>query len=140
MARLPTPDPGPSDGVVLLRAWRESDVPQMVEACKDPEIPKWTAVEDPYTEEDARGWVRGEIVAGEPPGDRVSFAAADVEDPRVLLAATSIQRIFRGANAEIGYSSAPWGRGRGVMTRDVRMLAESGFDKCELNRVPPVIP
>src|SRR4051794_10202971 len=139
MARLPTPDPGPSDGVVLLRAWRESDVPQMVEACKDPEIPKWTAVEDPYTEEDARGWVRGEIVAGEPPGDRVSFAVADAEDPRRLLAATSIQRIFRGANAEIGYWCAPWARGRGVMTRAVRMLAQFGFEEFELNRVELII-
>src|SRR4051794_41298511 len=96
MARLPTPDPGPSDGVVLLRAWRESDVAQMVEACKDPEIPKWTAVQDPYTEEEARAWVRGEIAAGEPPGGRGSFAAAAAEEPPRLPAPPRSPRSFPG--------------------------------------------
>src|SRR3954466_11351568 len=113
MARLPTPDPGPSDGVVLLRAWRESDVPQMVEACKDPEIPRWTAVQEPYTEVEARSWVRGEAGAGEPPGDRASFRFAVAPDRRTLLGAISIQRIFRESTAEIGYWCAPWARGRG---------------------------
>src|SRR3954470_23347003 len=99
VARLPAPEIGITDGVVLLRPWRDGDVPQMVEACKDPEIPLWTAVQDPYTVEDARGaWVRGELAAGEPPGDRVSFAVADPDDDDRLLAAMSIQRIFRGAS------------------------------------------
>src|SRR3954452_12694650 len=139
MARLPTPDPGPSDGVVLLRGWRESDVPQMVDACKDPEIPRWTAVQDPYTEADARAWVRGGLMAGEPPGDRVSFAVADPEDDARLFAAMSIQRIFRCRTGEIGYWTAPWARGRGVMTRAVRLLATWAFGEFELRRIELVI-
>src|SRR3954454_16492767 len=103
MARLPAPEIGLTDGVIVLRPWRDSDVPQMVEACKDPEIPLWTAVQDPYTAEHASAWVRGEIPAGEPPGDRVSFAVAEPDDDERLLAAMSVQRIFRGGNAEIGY-------------------------------------
>jgi RimJ/RimL family protein N-acetyltransferase len=139
VARLPTPEAGISDGVVLLRPWRDSDVPQMVEACKDPEIPKWTAVQDPYTEEDARAWVRGEIAAGEPPGDRVSFAVADPDNDVQLWAAMSIQRIFRGKTGEIGYWTAPWARGRGVMTRAVRLLAMWSFGEFELRRIEIII-
>jgi RimJ/RimL family protein N-acetyltransferase len=128
-----------SDGVVLLRPWHEGDVPQMVEACQDPEIPLWTAVPDPYTEADARAWVRGDPVAGEPPGDRVSFAVAELEDDARLLAAVSIQRIFRGRTGEIGYWTAPWARGRGVMTRTVRLLASWAFREFELRRIELVI-
>ncbi|MEA2492246.1 MAG: hypothetical protein QOJ29_157 [Thermoleophilaceae bacterium] len=139
MARLPTPDLALTDGFVLLRPWRESDVPQMVEACRDPAIRMWTAVPSPYTEADARAWVRGEPVAGEPPGDRVSFAVAEPDDPARLLASMSTQRIFRGQAGEIGYWSAPWARGRGVMTRAVRLLAEWSLNEFELHRVELVI-
>jgi RimJ/RimL family protein N-acetyltransferase len=139
VARLPAPEIGLTDGVVLLRPWRDSDVAQMVEACKDPEIPRWTAVPDPYTEADAQAWVRGDPVAGEPPGDRVSFAVAEPDDDARLLAAMSIQRIFRGASGEIGYWTAPWARGRGVMTHAVRLLAQWSFEEFELRRIELVI-
>src|SRR3954452_1548282 len=139
MTRLPAPEAGLSDGCVLLRPWRNSDVPQLVEACKDPEIPLWTAVGDPYTEEEARAWVRGELAAGEPPGDRVSFAVAGPDDDARLLAAMSIQRIFRGRTGEIGYWTAPWARGRGVMTRAVRLLAQWSFEEFELRRIELIV-
>lgn len=139
MARLPAPEIGLTDGVVLLRPWREADAAQMVEACQDPEIPLWTAVPDPYTEADALSWVRGEPVAGEPPGDRVSFAVAEPDDDARLLAAMSIQRIFRGAAGEIGYWTAPWARGRGVMTSAVKLLARWSFGEFELRRIELVI-
>ncbi len=124
---------------MLLRPWRDSDVPQMVEACQDPEIPLWTAVPDPYTEDDARAWVRGEIGSGEPPGDRVSFAVSDPDDDARLTAAMSIQRIFRGHSGEIGYWTAPWARGRGVMTSAVRLLARWAFGEFDLRRIELVI-
>jgi RimJ/RimL family protein N-acetyltransferase len=135
MARLPTPDPGPSDGVVLLRPWHDRDVPQLVEACKDPEIPKWTAAPDPYTVEDAEAWVEGGPLPIEPPGDRVSFCLADAEQPELLLGSMSLLRIERGRVAEIGYWTAPWARGRGVTARTVRLLAGWAFEEFDLRRI-----
>jgi RimJ/RimL family protein N-acetyltransferase len=139
MARLPAPREPIGDGTVLLRAWRDKDVEQMVEACADPEIPRWTAAPDPYTEADARDWVAGRPVADEPPGDRVSFAIADARDDTRLLGAISVMRMKRGATGEIGYWAAPWARGRGVMTRAVQLLARWAVDEFELRRVEMLI-
>ena len=139
MARLPTPDPGPSDGVVLLRPWREADVPQLVEACRDPEIPKWTAVPEDYSQADAEAWVRGHPLDPEPWGDRVSFCMADAAEPSRLLGSMSVLHVVPAGGAEIGYWTAPWARGRGHTTRAVRVLAGWAFEEFALRRVELVI-
>ena len=61
---FPPPDPElavPSrplaDDVVALRAFAPGDVEWIVKACRDPEIPRFTLVPDPYEEADARGWL-----------------------------------------------------------------------------------
>jgi RimJ/RimL family protein N-acetyltransferase len=139
MALLPAPEQPLRDGEVVLRRWRASDVGQLVEACKDPEIPRWTAAPDPYTEDDARSWVRGDPLAKEPPGDRVSFAIADGVNDDLLLGSMSIMRVERGKLGEIGYWLAPWGRGRGAMTRAVRLLASWAFEEFALRRIELII-
>ena len=45
------------DGEILLRPFTEDDVPALTAACHDPEIPRWTRVPSPYTEEDALAFV-----------------------------------------------------------------------------------
>jgi hypothetical protein len=47
------------DGDIALRPYTEDDVPAITAACQDTEIPPWTSVPSPYTEEDARRFVRG---------------------------------------------------------------------------------
>ena len=140
MALLPSPEQPLTDGVVVLRGWRQTDAAQLVEACKDPEIPRWTAVPDPYTLEDASAWVRGDPLPLEPPGDRVSFAVADAEDDaHLLLGSIGIMRIERGQSGEIGYWLAPWARGRGAMVRAVRLLAGWAWAEFRLRRIELVI-
>jgi RimJ/RimL family protein N-acetyltransferase len=125
--------------VVALRAWREPDAPQLVEACRDPEIGRWTAAPSPYTEQDAAAWVRGDPLPDEPPGDRVAFAVAEADDPDRLLGSASILRVERGHSGEIGYWLAPWARGRGVMASAVRLLAAWSFQEFGLRRIELVI-
>ena len=124
---------------MCLRPWRETDVEQLVEACKDPEIPRWTAAPSPYTRADAESWVRGDPLPDEPWGDRVSFCVADADRPELLLGSMSIIRVERGISGEIGYWTAAWARGRGVTTRAVRVVARWGFEEFDLRRVELVI-
>ena len=139
MTVLPAPEIALSDGCVMLRRWREGDIPQLVAACRDPEISRWMAVPYPYTVADARAWVRGDPLPGEPPGDRLSMAVADAGDDARLLAAIGMQRIFYGRTGEIGYWTAPWARGRGVMTQAVRLLAQWTFAEFDLRRIELVV-
>lgn len=124
---------------MLLRPWRATDVPQLVEACKDPEIPKWTAAPYPYTRSDAEAWVRGDPLPFEPCRDRVSFCVADAADSERLLGSMSVLRIEPGASGEIGYWTARWARGKGFTTRAVRVLARWAAAEFRLRRVELVI-
>ena len=61
------PVEGLSDGVVRLRLMADADVPAVVEAVQDPEIPRCTTVPSPYGEDEARQWQRAvEHRAGAP--------------------------------------------------------------------------
>ena len=52
------PVEGLTDGVVTLRLMADTDLPAIVAAVQDPEIPRYTRVPEPYGEEDARQWQR----------------------------------------------------------------------------------
>jgi RimJ/RimL family protein N-acetyltransferase len=69
----------------------------------------------------------------------VSFAVADAEDDALMLGSMSIMHVERGHGGEIGYWLAPWGRGRGVMSRAVRLLATWSFAEFDLRRIELVI-
>src|SRR5688500_1776718 len=54
---LALPAGGLGDGVVRLRAPRESDAHALVRGCNDPDVARWTKIPSPYTLEDARAWI-----------------------------------------------------------------------------------
>jgi len=54
------PVEGLSDGMVRLRLMAEADLPAIVAACQDPEIPRWTRVPETYGESEARTWFEQE--------------------------------------------------------------------------------
>ena len=65
-----------------LRPWRDSDLDQLVTACQDPEISRWTRVPARYGESDARRYLQQRYdmafaglaaafaIVGAPDGDR----------------------------------------------------------------------
>ncbi len=120
-----------ADESVLLRPWREEDVPAIAAACADPEIARWTSVPEPYGEEEARAFIAG--------AHELAFAVVDASSGQ-LLGAIGLERL-EGRRGEIGYWIARGARGRGVAPRALRLLsrwalAEGGFARVQLMTEP----
>ncbi len=114
-----------TDGVVTLRPPEAGDAAWIVEACRDPLNQRWLpSLPDPYRPADAEWWLehcrRGwkEETAG-------SFLVLDVETGARLGA---IEVRF-GDPPDVGYWLAPAGRGRGVMTRALVLVARYAFEE-----------
>jgi RimJ/RimL family protein N-acetyltransferase len=123
------------EGETALRPWRDSDLGALVDACQDPEIPRWTRVPSPYGEADARAFLlyrHDEINAGL----AAPYAIVPAGDLDHLLGAVALIRISWGdARAEVGYWLASPARGQGHATRAVRRLCRWGFDTLRLGRI-----
>ena len=136
MAELHHPDPPLTDGVVLLRAVRESDVPAIVEACQDPDIKRFTSsIPDPYFEDDARRWLamHAEDMTH---GVEINFAIVRADDGTALLGVTGLHDIdWKSRRAGTGYWIAPWARGHGYATRATRLVSRWALGELGLVRV-----
>ncbi|HWT26073.1 MAG TPA: GNAT family N-acetyltransferase, partial [Solirubrobacteraceae bacterium] len=111
----PIAPPTLSDGEIAVRPLRESDVPAIVRACRDPEIPRWTRVPAGYTPEDARRFL---AVAATEAAAGVGVALAVVDEDDTLLGTVGLTELDAAAGtAEIGYWLAREARGRGAATR-----------------------
>jgi RimJ/RimL family protein N-acetyltransferase len=131
---LAFPIGGIDDGVVRLRFRTDADMPRIVEACRDPEIPRWTRVPEDYGEEDAREFMaRAEREAAA--GEALTLAVADAADDSFLGSCGVIEIHPGERRCEIGYWLAPWARGRGVMSRAVLLLCRWLFEELGMERI-----
>jgi RimJ/RimL family protein N-acetyltransferase len=112
------------DEAVLLRPFERGDVPAIVAACQDPEIPRWTSVPSPYTESDALAWLEST--------EEESFAVVDRSSGE-LLGSIGVRFPDDGI-AEVGYWIAKEARGRGVATRALVLVAGWVFENDEVGR------
>jgi RimJ/RimL family protein N-acetyltransferase len=115
---------------IVLRPWRLEDVPAVTAACQDAEIARWLAfVPQPYTEEDARFYIRDCLAAGD---DRTPFAIADAATGEVI---GSIEMRINRLTGHIGYWLAAQARGRGLTAEALLALSGWGFGELGLGRV-----
>lgn len=126
---MPT-EPVLTDGVVTLRAHTDDDIDDIVTMCADPESPRWTtAIPIPYRREDAEKWLYDLLPADREKGAfHWAIEALDGSTPRFA----GNVGIHAGPPPEIGYVAAPWARGRGYMSRAVRLVTRWGFDVAKL--------
>jgi RimJ/RimL family protein N-acetyltransferase len=108
------------DGELLLRPPADVDVHAVVAACRDPEIARFIPlVPTPYREEDARDWLSAVSDAWMSTPER-TFAIVD-EQRDEFLGVITVRLVEEGT---VGYWLAPAARGRGVMTRAVRLAVD----------------
>jgi len=116
------------DGDLVLRPWNERDVPALIELCNDPTISRWLpAMPSPYTEDDARAFVRGDVL---PEVDHLAIALDGAVVGAIGITINTTSR--RGI---VGYWMGAPTRGRGVCTRALRLLSGWAFQELELGRL-----
>ena len=123
-------------GPTALRPWRDTDLHWVVEACQDPEIPRWTSVPSPYGESDARSFLLRRYDWLET-GTEAPFAIVKSEDiDRGLVGSVSLLRFaWEHRRCEVGYWLAREARGQGHATRAVAVLCAWGFRELRLERI-----
>jgi RimJ/RimL family protein N-acetyltransferase len=127
--------PALSDGEIAVRPLAPRDVPAIVAACQDPEIPRWTRVPSPYLREDAERFLA--VAAAEAAaGEGVALAVCDADDR--LIGTVGLMELDRErGHGEIGYWIAAEARGRGAARRAVALVrdwahAELGLSRLEI--------
>lgn len=122
---LPDPWLLPGHDGVRLRLPQERDVPAITAACNDPDVQWFTRVPYPYTEDDARAYVR---TASEQAAERRDVLVVVVDGDETLLGSVGLSVDRRDHTGEVGYWFAPAGRGRGLAVAAVRAVVTFGIE------------
>jgi RimJ/RimL family protein N-acetyltransferase len=132
---LPSAPPPLGDGAIVLRPYAETDVPDLVKACSDPETQRWLfMLPTPYTASDGREFL-AQAATGWEQEHAAFYCIADAASDRLLGGiALHADESWAGV-AEIGYHVAPWARRRGVATAAARLVAHWGLEVLGLARV-----
>jgi RimJ/RimL family protein N-acetyltransferase len=121
-------------GGLCLRPLRDSDVPRIVEACRDERTQTWLgSLPDPYDETAARTWLQI-VDRGRASGRGAAWAVADPHTD-LLLGAISYFDFQPEVELEIGFWAHPDARGRGVMTRAMAEVVRYAFEDLGVRRV-----
>jgi RimJ/RimL family protein N-acetyltransferase len=106
---------------LVLRLPLVEDLDDIVAQCRDPEFQRWTTVPVPYQESDAQNFL-GRVADG-----WQANVARFVIEHQGRFSGTVDLRFDGLGGAEVGFGLAPWARGKGVMTRSLRLVLAWGF-------------
>jgi RimJ/RimL family protein N-acetyltransferase len=116
------------DADLVLRPWTEDDVDAMVAGCNDPDVAYWIpTIPHPYTEADARAFIRGEV--------RDDHDALAIQLDGAVVGGIGIGLNAHEYRGRIGYWVAAASRGQGICTRALRVLARHALSELRLQRV-----
>lgn len=129
---LRPPEPPLADDTIQLRPPRDADVPAIADACRDPEIARWIPIPTPYLAADARAFV---AFAAEGWAGRREATLVIVERRTGAVVGTVAYRPIETGRGAIGYWLVPDARGRGLVSRAVRLVAAWAFHDPSLQRL-----
>jgi RimJ/RimL family protein N-acetyltransferase len=130
---LAYPDPPLGDEVVRLRPWLIGDVATIVEASRDPYIPKVTTIPAPYTKGAGERWLERQDVRSRS-SLGISLAIAEADTDEAVGAVVVMQRSEHLYG--LGYWLLRAARRRGLASRAVALvapwaLAQPGVEELE---------
>jgi ribosomal-protein-alanine N-acetyltransferase len=120
-----------TDGVVTLRPHTSADLGDLVAMGADPETVRWTTVPVPYEGHHAEDRVLEKAPAGWNDGTTFGWAIEAADDGGEPRFAGNVD-IRTGPPPDLGFAAAPWARGRGLVTRAVRLATRWAFDTAGL--------
>ena len=119
---------------MLLRPFALADAPAVAEACRDPEIPRWTFMPEGLTVPQARDWIERADDAMQR-ARAARFAIVDAHSAE-FLGQVGIGRLdWEQLVGEIFYWVAAAARRRGIATRAARLVAAWAFEELGLARI-----
>jgi RimJ/RimL family protein N-acetyltransferase len=119
---------------VRLRAASTSDLPAMVEQCRDPEMIRWTTVPTPeggYQLRDAEEFLAS-TAAGWNSGERLGWTIEARRGGQRGFCGTIDLRPEGDGIAEVGFGLHPEARGRSIMKAALHLVCDYGFDTLGL--------
>jgi RimJ/RimL family protein N-acetyltransferase len=128
------PVEGLSDGDIRLRLRADADVPAIVAACQDPEIPRWTRVAEEYDEQTAHRFA-AEADREQREGVGLHLLVVDAEADTLLASVGIVEIDWDESRCELGYWAVAEHRGRGVVPRAVRLLSRWIFESLPIERI-----
>ena len=128
--KIAIPDPSLRNDVIALRPWSMEDVPAITAICQDAEIPRWTTVPTPYSEENAREFV-SKMTA---PDLENTLGLAIISQPVEVAGSLAMWIVMPGV-VEFGYWVSHHARGRGYAPRALLLLAGWAVNTMEVRRL-----
>lgn len=133
---IPLPRPPLMEGDLRLRPPADGDVDAVYEACRDPEVLRYTRIPRDYDRVDARAFVAG-AEARRRAGISLEMVATDRRDGALCGVVGLVVDRHDQARAEIGYWTHPAHRGRGIargalMLLSAWALGRGGFVRLDL--------
>lgn len=123
---LSTSAPTLTDGVVTLRAHVTADIDGLVALARDAETVRWTNIPRPYGPADARRWAEEMVPAGWRDGTAARWV---VEEAGRFAGQLDVHL---GPPPFVGFGLVPAARGRGLMSRALRLAARWAFEEAKL--------
>jgi len=127
--RWPLTVPVISDGVVTLRAHVPGDIDGMLEMAQDPDMVRWTSVPTPHHRRLSEQYAFTIVPRGWDEGTHRGWA---IEVEGRYAGNVDIRQQPIG---DIGFALHPWARGRGVMSRAVRLAIDWAFTEGDVEIV-----
>lgn len=118
---------------LVLRMPVESDVDAITQACQDPDIQRWIPVPVPYEREHAVAFVEDCAEQWAAGTGAMTWAVLDAAGGH-LVGMASLHARDAGMK-ELGFWTAPWARGKGVMTEAATLVCRYAFEVLGMGRV-----